>query len=265
MIYGAMNFPIKSVLAEIDEIARLGFDYLELAMDPPQAHYSLISENKEAILKALDNHSMQIVCHLPTFVSIADLTESIREASLTEMFKSLEVAAELNALKVVLHPGHIGGLGIFVMETALQFGRESLTAIIAKADRLGLCICLENMFPRFKTYFEPEHFGGIIEQFADLKLTLDTGHANIDSQDNRKILDFIRHFSHRIGHVHLSDNLGKRDDHLPLGEGTIDFTSVAKALKDCGYDDTITLEIFSEDRRKLQASKENFIAMLAAV
>ena len=119
MLYGAMNFPIKSVLAEIDEIARLGFDYLELAMDPPRAHYSIISENKDAILKALDSHSMQLVCHLPTFVSIADLTESIRTASLTEVLRSLEVAAELNALKVVLHPGHIGGLGVFVMQTAL--------------------------------------------------------------------------------------------------------------------------------------------------
>jgi sugar phosphate isomerase/epimerase len=264
MLYGAMNFPIKSVLAEIDEFARLGFDYLELAMDPPQAHYSMISENKEAILKALDNHSMQLVCHLPSFVSIADLTESIREASLTEMFKSLEVAAEINALKVVLHPGHIGGLGVFVMETAMQFGQESLAAIIAKADHLGLCICLENMFPRLQSYFEPEHFEEILGQFADLKLTLDTGHANIGNQDGSKILDFIRHYSHRIGHVHLSDNFGKRDDHLPLGEGTIDFDNVTKALKDCGYDDTITLEIFSEDRRKLQASKENFKAMLAA-
>ena len=265
MLYGAMNFPIKSVLAEIDEFARLGFDYLELAMDPPQAHYSMISENKEAILKALDGHSMQLVCHLPSFVSIADLTEGIRTASLTEMFKSLEVAAELSALKVVLHPGHIGGLGVFVMETALQFGRESLAAIIAKADQLGLCICLENMFPRLQTYFMLEHFEEILEKFADLKITLDTGHANIDSQDGTKVLDFIRHFGHRIGHVHLSDNFGKRDDHLPLGEGTIDFTSVAKALKDCGYDDTITLEIFSEDRRKLKASKEDFIAMLASV
>ncbi|MGD8522994.1 MAG: sugar phosphate isomerase/epimerase family protein [Desulfobacterales bacterium] len=262
MLYGAMNFPIKSVLAEIDEIARLGFDYLELAMDPPQAHYSMISENKDAILKALDSHSMRLVCHLPSFVSIADLTESIREASLTEMFKSLEVAAELNALKVVLHPGHIGGLGVFVMETALQFGRESLAAIIAKADRLGLCICLENMFPRLQTYFKPEHFEEILEQFADLKLTLDIGHANIDDQDGNKILDFIRRYSHRIGHIHLSDNFGKRDDHLPLGEGTIDFNRAAKALKNCAYDDTITLEIFAEDRQKLKASKEYFKNML---
>ena len=265
MLYGAMNFPIKPVLSEIKEIAELGFDYLELAMDPPQAHYTTVQENKELILKALDAYSIQLVCHLPTFVSIADLTESIRKASLTEMFKSLEVAAELNASKVVLHPGHIGGLGIFVMETSLKYGLDSLAAIIAKAEQLGLCVCLENMFPRTGSFFEPANFNEILERFPQLKLTLHTGHANIGSPQSDRTLGFIKQFCHRIGHIHLSDNFGKKDDHLPLGEGTIDFYNIARSLKDFAYDDTITLEIFAEDRRKLQSSKEDFVAMLAAV
>jgi len=40
MRYGAMNFPVKPVLNELKEIAARGFDYLELTMDPPQAHYT---------------------------------------------------------------------------------------------------------------------------------------------------------------------------------------------------------------------------------
>jgi sugar phosphate isomerase/epimerase len=263
MLYGAMNFPIKPILEEIEEIAALGFDYLELAMDPPNAHFSTVRESRDQIQSALASHSMQLVCHLPTFVSIADLTESIRHASLDEMFHSLEVAAELNALKVVLHPGHIGGLGIFVMDMAQAYGLQSLEAIITKAEQLELCVCLENMFPRFQSFFKPSHFKDILERFPDLKLTLDTGHANIGAQDHQKIVDFIRQFSHRIGHVHLSDNLGRRDDHLPMGQGTINFQEVAAALNGCGYDDTITLEIFSEDRRHLQASKDAFAVMLA--
>jgi sugar phosphate isomerase/epimerase len=264
MLWGAMNFPIKSILDEIEEIAALGFDYLELAMDPPNAHFSTIRDCRAQIQSALDKHSMQLVCHLPTFVSIADLTESIRSASLSEMLNSLEVAAQLKALKVVLHPGHIGGLGIFVKDMALSYGKESLEIIIAKADQLGLCVCLENMFPRFQTFFAPQHFNEILKQFPDLKLTLDTGHANIDSPDADRTLDFIRMFGQRIGHVHLSDNLGQRDDHFALGKGNIDFKKIAGALNDCRYDDTITLEIFSEDRRRLQSGKKEFHAMLAA-
>ena len=186
MQYGAMNFPIKPVGEELEEIAALGFDYLELTMDPPQAHYTTIRQQMRSILSALNSHGMKVISHLPTFVSTADLTESIREASLQEMFHSLEVAAELGSLKVVVHPGHIGGLGAYVMETAQAYGDESLTAIINRAQNLGLCVCLENMFPRCRSYFKPDDFIQILQRFPDLKLTLDTGHASIGDPSGRR-------------------------------------------------------------------------------
>ena len=262
MRYGAMNFPIKPVDRELEDIASLGFDYIELTMDPPQAHYTDLRQKKDSILSLLKSHSMNIVCHLPTFVSTADLTDSIREASLQEMFNSLEVAAELGSLKVVLHPGHIGGLGVYVQETALAYANDSLAAIISRAEKLGLCVCLENMFPRCRAFVEPDDFTEILKQFPKLKLTLDTGHANIGSRGGRRILDFIKQFGQRIGHLHISDNFGTRDDHVSLGAGTINFSKIAKALKKCGYDDTATLEIFSDDRRQLQESRDRFEAIL---
>ena len=33
------------------------------------------------VLKALEQRKMKLICHLPTFVSTADLTDSIRESS----------------------------------------------------------------------------------------------------------------------------------------------------------------------------------------
>ena len=256
MKYGAMNFPIKPIADELADIAALGFDYLELSMDPPQAHYSAIRQQMNLILGALASHSMNIICHLPTFVSTADLTDSIREASLLEMFNSLEVAAELGSQKVVLHPGHIGGLGIYVEQTALAHANNSLAAIIDHAQTLGLCVCLENMFPKCRAFVEPDDFVEILQRFPDLKLTLDTGHANIANPGGRRILEFIEKFGPRIGHLHVSDNFGERDDHLPLGAGKIDFLKIVTALKQTGYDDTVTLEIFSDDRRELQKSRD---------
>ena len=102
MIYGAMNFPVIPVVEEIQTFAELGFDYLELAMDPPEAHYSIVSENRSAITKALENNGMEIVCHLPTFVSAADLTDSIRQASATEMKRSNHMTMNKQTLKVSL-------------------------------------------------------------------------------------------------------------------------------------------------------------------
>jgi sugar phosphate isomerase/epimerase len=262
MQYGAMNFPVKPIVEELEEMAALGFDYLEIAMDPPRAHYTVIRQQLDLILTALNSHAMKVICHLPTFVSTADLTDSIRQASLQEILNSLEVAVELGAPKVVLHPSHIGGLGIFVKDMALTYARESLAAIVVRAEQLRLDICLENMFPKCRAFFEPPDFAEILEQFPAIKLTLDTGHANMGSPNGQRIFDFIEQFGHRIGHLHVSDNFGKRDDHLPLGSGAIDFPKIIKAIKQCGYDDTATLEIFSEDRRQLKESREKFDAIL---
>jgi sugar phosphate isomerase/epimerase len=263
MRYGAMNFPIKPVAGELEDIAAMGFDYLELTMDPPQAHYTTIRQQRNSILSALNSHSMSLICHLPTFVSTADLTDSIREASLEEMFNSMEVAAELGAQKVVLHPGHIGGLGLYVKETAMALLNESLASIIDRAQGLGLYVCLENMFPKCGAFVEPADFDDILNRFSDLRLTLDTGHANIGGRGGQRTLDFIKKFGPRIGHLHISDNSGERDDHLAVGSGVIDFLKIIRALKQCGYDDTATLEIFSDDRRELKKSRDRLEEMFA--
>jgi sugar phosphate isomerase/epimerase len=265
MIYGAMNFPIRPILEELEAISRLGFDYLELAMDPPQAHYGMIRQQREELLRALDRCNMGLVCHLPTFVSTADLADGLREASLNEVLESLEVAAGFRPLKVVLHPSIIIGLSVFVMDQARRYALKSLEAIVDKADHLGLCLCIENMFPRSHSLVDPEHFDEVFERFPKLKLTLDTGHAHIDNKGTQKALDFIERFPDRIDHIHANDNLGKDDDHLPIGTGTIDFPEIVKALTAIGYDQTITLEVFSRDRDYLRISRDKLAAMFIAL
>jgi len=262
MRYGAMNFPIMPVLEEIAAFAAMGFDYLELALDPPQAHYVQILRQKDEIQQVLSNHGMGLVCHLPTFVFTADLTDSLRRASLDEMFQSMETAQVLNAEKVVLHPSIISGLGSFVVDLVQQYAAESLAAILHKAAELELTLCLENMFPHYGSFFEASDFSHLLTTHPDLKITLDIGHANIDSPRGKRIFEFIRAHGKYIGHVHLHDNRGTRDDHLPIGAGNINWQKVAQALRGCGYDDTVTLEIFGENRQALHKSLLKVKSML---
>lgn len=262
MLYGAMNFPVRPVLDEFESVSRLGFDYLELAMDPPQAHHHTIRRIKDELLAGLRQADMALVCHLPAFLSTADLTPSVRTASLNEVLQSLDTAAELNPLKLVLHPSYITGLARFVIPQARQYAMESLEVIVRKADDLGLRLCIENMFPRILSRVNPEDFVEILEAFPSLGLTLDTGHANIGSDRGQRALDFIERFPDRIGHVHANDNLGKEDNHLPIGTGTVDFPRIVKALKRIGYDETVTFEVFSQDREYLTISREKFATML---
>ncbi|MFO7840295.1 MAG: hypothetical protein R6X08_12450 [Desulfosalsimonadaceae bacterium] len=86
-----MNSPLFPLLQEIEVIGGLGFNYIEVTMDAPYARYSEIKAQKKQILKALDRFGMELVCHLPTFVSTADITDAIREASINETLESVAV------------------------------------------------------------------------------------------------------------------------------------------------------------------------------
>jgi sugar phosphate isomerase/epimerase len=261
MQFGAMNFPVAPVLDEIDVFARLGFDYLELAMDPPMAHHSILSSTQRAITQALEANGLGLVCHLPTFVTTADLTESLRRASVMEMHRSLEVATDLGASKVVLHPSMAGGMGAFVMDVVKGHAFEFLSEMVEAANRLNMTICLENMFPRNRLGVEPDDFEEIFNAFPALKMTLDTGHANIDDRRGRRLKAMVEQFGRRIGHLHISDNQGRIDDHLAVGKGTINFADLVRRLKKAGYDDTVTLEVFDPNRRMLVASRERIRAL----
>ncbi|WP_245743134.1 sugar phosphate isomerase/epimerase family protein [Desulfobacula phenolica] len=256
-----MNFPIKPVLEELEKISGLGFDYLELTLDAPYAHYTKILEMENKLVHALKQHSMGLVCHLPSFVYTADLTPGIREISLKEMIHSLETAARIGAQKAVLHPSYISGLGTLAMKTAEDYAHQSLCTIMKQADHLGIQLCFENMFPNYHSFFDPSHFARIFKEFPDLKMTLDAGHANIDDPGKTKLYEFIQRFSDRIRHIHISDNSGKTDDHARVGNGTVNFKKFIRLLKQSGYDDTITLEIFSPDTKDLVKSRDQ-IALL---
>ncbi len=264
MKYGAMNFPIRPLLEEMEEIGEMGFDYVEITMDAPEATPQKLLAHKSRIHELVKRYGMGLTGHLPTFVWTSDLYESLRKVSLQENFDALEAAAQLGIRKVVLHPGPITGLGKLVLNRAKEYGMESIALISKKAESLAITVCLENMFPQANVFSNPHEFQEVFDAFPDLRLTLDIGHANLGGGRNRSF-EFIQRYGYRIGHVHANDNFGKEDNHLPIGAGIIDFGKILKQLKGAHYDETLTLEVFSRDRDYLLISKEKIKKMWDAL
>jgi sugar phosphate isomerase/epimerase len=250
------------VIEEIETFGELGFDYLELAMDPPEAHHLQLRAARATIRKALDKYRMGLVCHLPTFIHTADLTPGIRRASQEELRASIAVAAHLGARRAVLHPSCIGGMGRHAPGLAAGYARQSLDAAVAWAARANIDLCLENLFPPLTPFGTLEDWDQVFARYPALGLTLDIGHAHIASGGMAGVLVLIARFESRLRHLHVSDNRGRHDDHLPIGDGRIDFAAVAEALHRVGYRGGITLEIFTDDRRDLLRSRERLAAIL---
>ncbi len=264
MRFGAMNSPFEPVLSEIGVIADLGFDYVEITMDAPEAHHELLRDRTEAVRSALRRYHLGLVCHLPTFVSAADLTPALRQASVNELVASLEVAGDLGAEKIVLHPAHGVGLVKRVPDLLSRYLAEALATVLGRADDLGLRICLENMTPGTFSLSEPEEFDEPLRRYPALEVTLDLGHAHIRSSEEHRSLAFIERHGDRIGHVHASDNRGREDEHLPVGVGSVDFPRVIRALVRSGYESTVTVEVFAPDREYLARSRDKLSALVKA-
>ena len=72
-----------------------------------------------------------------------------------------------------------------------------------------------------------------------------------------RIKAYLTRFNDRLVHLHLHDNHGELDEHLPLTEGCIDFTKVVKWLKEIEYNRTITFEVFTSYKDAVR-SREYF-------
>jgi len=98
----------------------------------------------------------------------------------------------------------------------------------------------------------------LLEQLPQLGFHLDVGHANLGARANATFR-LLQRWGSRLHHVHMSDNFGHDDLHLPLGAGNIDWPAVVNNLKACRYDRAITLEVFSNDRDYVQISRDKLL------
>ncbi len=70
----------------------------------------------------------------------------------------------------------------------------------------------------------PEEFAEVLQtRNPGLMMTLDLGHTNAPELPRRmRAATFVKIAHGRIGHVHIGDNSGQEDEHLPVGAGSVD-------------------------------------------
>ena len=248
MLIGAMNHPMSDPAVEIEQIAKDGFDFVDLSLEPELAVPSLLDPAQ--IRRRLDETGLKAVGHTAYFLPITSPIPALRRSALDFLRECLEFFAAVGIKLVNIHPG--GKTSLYNREWLVQQHIDVLGQVLETAGALGITMMLENMPPH---YNQPNDLRPLFNALPQLGFHLDVGHANLDVPLNitGKLL---AEFRHQVMHVHLSDNLGGREDlHLPLGAGKINWPWVARTLRRFGYDGTITLEVFSQDRNYLLFSK----------
>lgn len=90
---------------------------------------------------------------------------------------------------------------------------------------------------------------------ANIGVCLDVGHANYSRVPLAQWFDAL---GEHIGYLHLSDNRGLYNEHLPIGEGTVDWTAADSLYRRLGKDVPVTLAVEGIDstRRSLRYLRE---------
>ena len=265
---GYQYYPWMSLLSH------LSFSSLALTEDPFDWAYGLeeigftgweiVSEGKQTLTDEtmarvediLETTNLQLSLHLPfSDLNLASLNVHIWEETLRQQIEYMERAAPFIEVAVV-HPGHLSPLSIQLPDLAWEKNLEGIGRLCETGADLGVVICVENMV-NMKFIFgrHASEIVGMIETIdADnLAIVFDIGHANTNDMIN----DFIG-LKEKIRHVHAHDNHGERDEHLPIGAGTIDWRHVARELS--GFKGRTILECRSVgDGKKSMTYLQNIV------
>ncbi|MDE1825307.1 MAG: sugar phosphate isomerase/epimerase [Candidatus Micrarchaeota archaeon] len=246
MQYGLLSSAIYDLTEEIKSIKKLGFDYVEIGIEEPKATPQILIRQKAQILGLLKEYRMQALGHTSYWVGFGSSHNKVREGWIAEGKEMIHVAASLN-IKLLNFHFH-GGEG---QSMQTKFGRDifvsnftdSMLELSRFAKKSKVTLMLENV-PLQRNGPTIKEYSQVIENTQGLMVHLDIAHAYTEG-GMKMIREYVERFSDKIAHLHIHDNHGEHDEHLPLGMGTIDFNGVASMLKGMDYNRTITLEVFT--------------------
>lgn len=183
--------------------------------------------------------------------------EKIAEISRLRMRQSLEVAKKLGVCGVVFHTncnpmltGEVYDNNV-VLKT-VEFMKELLR------EYSDIQLYLENMFdasPRILAEISKQ-----LSEYPNYGVCLDYAHASISKVP---MSDWVETLAPYLKHIHINDNDLKKDMHLALGTGQIDWNQFAKYYRTHFDQCSVLIETTApEDQiQSLNYLKENFVGL----
>lgn len=212
---------------------KLGFSTLALFMKTNEEIISIAKKHNFEMIEILaedifyqkDNLEfkdcgLDVRIHAATVdINIASINRGIRSESVKQMVHCAKYAEKIGANTITIHPGKIGRNDSRLRKYALNLSIESINEIM---DRSNVEISVENMPNRRSFLANTIDEIETIQEATGCKITVDTGHAN--TTNNLKELLNLQD----ISYCHLNDNDGKHDQHIALGDGTLDLNLLKK-------------------------------------
>ncbi len=182
------------------------------------------------------------------------------------LVEEFEFAREIGATLFNIHLGNGEGMEAYV---------RAVTPLVMLAARIGLRLSIENT-----PLTGPEDFNtlfGLLEKLGPSKVAhvgmcLDIGHANLCAQTRNDYLGFIGRLKPHVPliHVHLHENYGDSDSHLPIftgpsGEEPSGIERFIEWIKERGFSGSMILEQWPAPPSLLNAARERLCRMIEEI
>lgn len=228
-----------SVVDAIEWATEKGFGYVDV--QPTESLGARGNDDPEIghIIDVYENHSISLGLHTLSAVNTAEFTPPLKEAVREYLFTFIDIAAAIDADRTIVHAGyHFTSDAEKRRETSLKRLKELLNY----AGEKDVTVLLENMNP------EPDnaevHYlcSGLKEakwyfdslSSPKLRWAFNPPHAHLHQEGIDGFLDTLDFKT--CGEVRLNDNHGVYEEHLMIGEGTINFEHLFDRLDGMGYD-----------------------------
>jgi len=231
------DWPILDILPALQASGATGVE-----LGTPPRHFDPWQDQQvTAVAACLERMSLQAVSiHAPFggMLDLADANPHHRHAAIGAILTAAHAIKRLGGQLVIVHPSDLERHGQDV-DARLADSARSLAILSENCRLAGLTLVLETPLPHL-IGGQPDEFAWILNRIDhSARVCLDTGHTALGRSWHR----FLEVAGSRVAHVHASDNRGQSDDHLPPGEGTIDWREIVRTLHAIDFAGWIMLEL----------------------
>lgn len=224
-----------------DEARALGFEALELGFhttaDQVRGFKARLGEMPVGSIHAFCPVPLSAPRGYPELYLLADFDEAARALARVHVRKNVEFAAEMGARAVVLHAGRVPCRTLFRrnrLKKRTRLGRRLVDVFRRELDCLtpvlekhGVRLGLENL-PYLEGFPNEDEIRDLAGDWV--RPWLDTGHAYVRQANGwASAAQAFDPCVPPLG-LHLNDSRGG-DDHLPPGEGLVDFAALAPVAR----------------------------------
>jgi len=221
-------------------------------------HHSLDHFKKEDYATVADQllqAGLKISFHAP-FMDLRPgaVDPQIRRVTAERLIQVFDLVPYFRPLSVVCHASFDKRYYVSNEQAWLENSIETWRQLLTMAVEMKTVIALENVYEG-----NCQQLNLLLNAFPSphVCFCFDTGHFNVFAET--PLEEWMNSLGSRIGQVHVHDNNGLLDEHLPVGCGNFPFRDFFSMIREKGIDPIITVESHTE--KHLWRMLENIKAM----